>query len=203
MSALDRIIADIARQAREKADGILEEAGQRAAEIRALGEASCADKQREFDDATERECAQIKSRAESAHRQSRRRALLQAHHEVIDEVIAEAKAVILGLPEGDYFEFLFRLFEKSAQPKDGVIRFAPADATRLPDGFLARCGRVFPDNTLELLENADGIERGFIIEYGPVLQNCSVEGIFEAQGQTLREKAYEILDKDGASEVTE
>jgi len=193
MNALEKIIAEIGRQAQAKADGILEEARQKAAEISAKGDAARAWQQHQLEETAEQECRAIMSRAESADRQNRRRAVLQAHHEVIDEVLAEAKAKITGLPDDDYFDFLFRLFEKNAQPKDGIIRFAPKDAQRLPDGFIGRCKKVFPDHTLKLSDDTAGIENGFVIEYGPIIQNCSIEGIFETESQTLREKAYDIL----------
>ncbi|MFA5561436.1 MAG: V-type ATP synthase subunit E [Eubacteriales bacterium] len=196
MSGLDNIIAEIAVQANGKADRILSEARQKAAEILEKGRAEREEWQHRLDETTEQECLDILTQAKSATRQERRRALLRARGQVIDEIIAEAKAKIESLPDTEYFDFLFRLFEKNAQPLDGLIRFAPADYAGIPGDFLARCRQVCPGSTLRLSGDMDTIRRGFVIEYGKVLQNCSIDAIFESERQRLRDTVNEVLTSD-------
>lgn len=196
MSALNKIIVEILAQANIQADGIISEANKKAVEILEKGQADREEWKRQFDETTEQECREILNRAESADRQNRRRALLHARGQVIDEIIVEAKAKIEGLPDKEYFDLLFRLFEKNAQPLDGVIRFAPADYERIPDGFLERCKQVFPGHALGLSGDMEDIQNGFVIQYGNILQNCSIDGIFESERQMLRDKVYEVLTSD-------
>ena len=193
MSGLDRIIAEILAKANEQADRIISDAHQKAAEISEKGRASREEWKHQFDETADRECHEITSRAQSANRQNRRRALLEARGQVIDEIIAEAKAQIESLPDKEYFDLMFSLFKKNAQPLDGVIRFAPADFARLPHDFSARCSQVFPECTLKLRGDMENISNGFVIEYGNILQNCSIDCIFESERQILWDKVNEIL----------
>lgn len=193
MSGLDKIIAEILADAKAQADRILSESAEKAAEILEQGRAEREQWKHRFEEATEQECRELVSQADSAARQERRRALLKARGQVIDEIIAEAKAKIEALPDEEYFDLLFRLFEKNAQPLDGVIRFAPADYARLPEGFLERCRQVRPGYHLELAGDMESIRNGFVIEYGNILQNCSIDSIFESERQLLRDKVNEIL----------
>jgi len=136
MSALDKIIEGILTQAQAEADGILAEAGRAAAGIQAKGLAKREDLQRQLEEASALECLEITKRAESANRQARRLALLAVRNQVIDEVMAEAKA--------------------------------------------------------RLAEQADP-ERFQTVWQGDILLNNSIDAIFEAEGQALRDKAYKIL----------
>jgi len=136
MSALDKIIAGIFEQAGAEADGILNEARQRAAEILERGEAARAEQRRQLEEVSERECQELAKRAESADRQNRRLALLETRNQALDEVIAEAKA-------------------------------------RLAEGADQTCFNM--------------------VWQGDILLNNSIDAIFEAENQTLRDRAYEAL----------
>ena len=114
-------------------------------------------------------------------------------NKVIDEVLSEAKAKIMNLPDKEYSDFLFNLFNNNAQPLDGVLRFVPADYARLSEGFLQRCRQAFPDHDLQISGDMEGIVRGFVIQYGNILINCSIDSIFESEGQVLRDRIYEVL----------
>ena len=196
MSTLDRITEEILAQANAQADKILTAANRKAAEILAKGKSEREERERLLREASEQEYRDIARRAESAGRQARRRALLQARNLAVDEAVGEAKANILALPDGTYFDLLFGLFRKNAQPRDGVVRFAPADRARLPGDFVGRCGQVFPECALTLGEDMCGIANGFVVEYGDILQNCSIDGIFESEGQALRDAAWQALTTD-------
>ena len=136
MSALDKIIEGISRQAGEKADGILNEANQKAAEILENGKSDRAKLEQQTENTVNRECREIEKRAQSANRLSRKLALLQTRNQVIGEVIAEAKA--------------------------------------------------------KLTNEADQ-ERFNIVWQGDILLNNSIDAIFEAEEQTLRDRAYSVL----------
>ena len=196
MSALNKITEGILEQANEKANGILAEANKLAAEILLSGESDRAEQEALFEETSNHECREIADRASSADRQNRRRELLRVRNQVVGEVISEAKAKIAGMPDKDYFDFMFRLFEKNAQQVDGVIRFASADFNRIPGGFLDRCKQLTAGHALELSMDTDGISHGFVIQYGDIFQNCSLDSVFEAEEQALRDMAYAVLAGD-------
>ena len=196
MSGLDNIVEEIIQQSRAEADGLIADANRKYAEIHEEGRARQEEWRSQFEEAAERERREIHDRAKSADRQNRRRALLEVRNQVLDEVLDGAKAEIGALPDDEYFDFLFRLFKKHAQPRDGVLRLAVEDSVRMPDGFAARCGQVFPECALTLSEDMEGIGRGFVIQYGDMSQDCSLDGIFETQSQVLRDQAYAVLTRD-------
>ena len=193
MNSLDRILESIFKQADTKAEKILREANLKATRILVTGEFERTEQYRRYEQTAGLEYMDIENRASSGHRQDRRFALLKMQNDMIDEVINEAKEKILSLPDSEYMDFLFRLYNKNAQPKDGVVRFAPADYYRIHDSFFQRCKLVFPENSLSFSGDMESISHGFVIEYGNIIQNCSIEGIFEAEEQILRDKANEIL----------
>ena len=136
MSALEKIINEILEQADAQAVGIINDANQKAAEILQKGQADRDEWKRQFDETAEQERRERLVRTESTNRQNRRRALLDARNQVIDEVIAEAKA--------------------------------------------------------KLTLDADK-ERFKVTQQGNILMNNTIEAIFEADKQMLRDKAYEVL----------
>ena len=193
MSALDKIIEELLVQAGVQADEILDEAKEKVIEIYEKAQAARSEWQLNFDEYAENEYREIVSRAESADRQNRRRKLLEARNQVINEVIAEAKARIVTMPDEKYFDLLFHLFVKNAQPLDGVMRFAQADHGRIPEGFTQRCQSVFPDSSLSITESAEDFGYGFVIEYEGMLHDCTIDGIFQSSLQALRDAVYEAL----------
>ena len=196
MNALNKIIEEILKQADLQAGEILGESRRRADAILEEGRASRTEWDQRLEESTAQECQEIVMRAESADRQNRRRALLEIHNQVVGGVIAEARTKIINLSDQEYFDFMFRLFRKNAQPLDGVIYFAPADYAKIPDGFLGRCKQIFPEHNLQISRGADNLRHGFIIQYGDTIQNCSIDDIFESEQQALRDKIYKILTAD-------
>jgi len=192
MSALNRILNEIDQLAAETKEHILAQAQQTAAEITAQSAQECHALEQQMQQQAQLLYTEAQQRAQSSNRLARRRALLQARNEVIDDVIAQAKDQIITMPQEDYFELLFHLFEQNAQPLDGVLHIGAADFDAMPPGFVARLQQVQPDHSLALAEqNPAG--HGFVIEYGNVLYNCMIDAIFQAQWQALRDKIHEVL----------
>lgn len=198
MDGLDRIIDEIIREARAQADEILRTANEEAAQILAKGHGEDEKLKQQIEETKAQACSAVAELAAAADRQARRRALLKVRNQMIDDIIAEAKSTIENLPANKYFELLFQLYEKNAQPKDGSICFAPVDYIRIPEGFIERCNQVFPGNTLELFEGTppdmEDIPNGFMIRYGNILQNCSIDSIFECNEQSFRDKVNDCLE---------
>ena len=143
MNGLDKIIEEILAQANTKANEILSEANEKTSEILEKGQIAREEWGQQFDEAAELECLELVKQGESANRQNRRRALLETRNQVIDEIIAEAKA--------------------------------------------------------KLTDEADK-ERFKITEQENILLNNSIDAIFEAERQALRDKAYEVLTSEESDE---
>ena len=192
-SALDRIIEGITEQADAKAAGILGEAGAEAKRIRERCEAERATLEGRLRERLALDRREIEKRAESRNRQARRRAFLETRSKAIDEAISEAKEKLYSLPARDYFDILLRMYEKNSLPRDGVMYLSPADHDRAPEDFAARCAKVHPGNVLRIERGAGTGDRGFIIEYGDIVQNCLLDVFFREEASMLRDKAYEAF----------
>ena len=193
MNGLNKIIDEIIMEAEVQAAKIVASAAETANENSAKVRAEHEVWKQEFSKPIKQECDRIIKHGESSDRQKRRSALLNVRNQSIDEIIMEAKSKITKLPDEEYFELLFRLFEKNAQPMDGIICFAEAEYAKIPLDFIDRCGRVFPENTIKLSESNEEIRNGFIIKYGNIIQNCSIDSIFESNKQSFRDKVNEYL----------
>lgn len=88
-----------------------------------------------------------------------------------------------------------KMLRKFALPKDGEIHFSKTDLERMPSGF----GKVIEDaaaqngGTLVLSQEAMQIDGGFILVYGGVEENCSLQTIFHTQREYLADKVHEFL----------
>ena len=193
MDALNGITDGIMLEAKKSSDEIIGEANRKAAQIKAKAEEDRAVLKKKLDEESAKDFREISRRADSANRQKRRQALLGARNKVINEVVAQAKAELTALPDKEYFDLMFRIFEKNACASDGILCFAPSDRKRIPGDFIRRCRALYPDNSLELSEDDENIRNGFVIKYGDIIQNCSLDGIFEANNQLFRDKANEVV----------
>jgi len=195
MSGLEKIIAGILAQAEEQAKLIKAEADTKAAAISASAKDESERAVEVVRRESEAECAALLTREEGTQRQVRRLALLAAQVEEIDAAIAQAKAKLLQLPTEEYFDLMFRLFEKYAVDSHGEIKFGTADASRLPNGFVARCQAVFPNSPnskINVGEPIEGSEHGFVVDYGKIVVNCTVDEIFRVKRQAMRDAVSKI-----------
>lgn len=197
MSGLDKIIGAIEGEAKQTADGLLAEAKKSVDAINQKAKENEALYKQSFFDEVEFECRQIVDRAASDDRQSRKGYLLKVRSDAIDGVIEEARAKVDALPISEYFDFLYHIFVRSALPAEGVIRFALRDAERLPGDFIDRCNKALAEGSVKLGEPTDGIAAGFLIAYGKIEQNCSVDSVFESNRNMLSDKVNAYLTAQG------
>lgn len=177
---------EITGAATEKAEGILKKAGE---EQDALVKRLTAQ--------AETESRQIIERGAAADRQNRKQALLKVRQSAIEGAIAAAKETVLSLPPGEYFDFLYKIFVKNARAENGKIYFAPRDFERLPDGYIDRLNSGLGKGAVELAGNTNAIANGFIITYGKIEQNCSVDGIFESNRNELSDAVNAYFAQGG------
>ena len=128
----------------------------------------------------------IKESAESAKRAKIREAVLKAKNEAVESVIAEARTRILALPDAEYFALLSEIYKNNAEDKEGEILFTAADKKRMPKDFVDGLCKIRGRVTLSK-EDAPGA--GFVIRYGRVEQNCTIDAIFEDKRNRLSDIA--------------
>lgn len=195
MAGLDKIISQIRSEsestvsailaeAQAQADGILEEARREA-------QAECT----QLEKRAERDAANILERGKSAADLKRRQELLAEKQRLIGETITMAKSQFKAMDEKEYFDRLLKLAVKAAQPGEGTLLPAAKDAGRIPAGFEQALNEALGGRGAHLTVSSEtrDIDGGFVLSYGGVEENCSIDALFDSAQELLQDKVQEIL----------
>lgn len=195
MTGLEKMVSQILEEADASAAVMISDAEKKAAEI--LGEAGeKADKIRQQREEQSR--AKVKSyeeRTASAADMKKRTAVLAAKQELIGKVIADACDRVKNLDEGKYFEILKSMAEKYLLPREGEICFSKKDLERMPANFREEIKGLAQKKggTLEISGEARNIDGGFILLYGGIEENCSIDAMFAEKRDELLDQVRKIL----------
>ena len=195
MTGLEKMVSQILEEADASAAVMISDAEKKAAEI--LGEAGeKADKIRQQREEQSR--AKVKSyeeRTASAADMKKRTAVLAAKQELIGKVIADACDRVKNLDEGKYFEILKSMAEKYLLPREGEICFSKKDLERMPANFREEIKGLAQKKggTLEISGEARNIDGGFILVYGGIEENCSIDAMFAEKRDELLDQVRKIL----------
>ncbi len=192
MTGLDKILGQIADDAKESADGELSlakaEAGRVLEEARLEGEKQV----QAVIAAGQAAATEIKKRAESSSQLERRNELLAFKQNYINEVVSSTMASLEALPDEEYFEILLKLLKKYAQKSAGVMKLCKRDLSRLPSGFAEKAAEA-AGSEIKVSSEAAEISAGFLLIYEGIDINCSFEAIFADKADAIHDKASEIL----------
>ena len=143
----------------------------------------------------ETEIKAFSDRVDSSIDLNHRTKILEAKQEIITDVISEARKRIAGLPSRDYFDLMLKLMEKHAQPEEGIVYFSEEDLARIPDGFEAGVREAAREAGGKLSISKEGrkIGPGFILSYGGIEENCTLDALLEEKKDDLTDKVREIL----------
>ena len=180
----DASAAKILEDAQKEADGILADARARAGQVTRQKEEQLAQK-----------LAGFRERTASAADMKKRTALLGARQELISQVLSEAYTRVLNLDDDKYFIMLKGMADKYALPRAGQIIFSKKDLARLPEGFREEISKIAEKKggTLELSHETGNIDGGFILTYGGIEENCSIEAMFSAKKDELQDLVRKLL----------
>ena len=195
MTGLEKMVSQILEEAdasaavtisdaEKKAAEILDEAGKKADEIRQQREEQSRAKVKSYDE-----------RTASAADMKRRTAILAARQELIGSVIADACERVKNLDEEKYFEILKNMAGKYFLPKDGEICFSRKDLERMPADFREEIRSMAEKKggALEFSGEARNIDGGFILVYGGIEENCSIDAVFAEKRDELLDQVRKIL----------
>ena len=195
MTGLEKMVSQILEEAdasaavtisdaEKKAAEILDEAGKKADEIRQQREEQSRAKVKSYDE-----------RTASAADMKRRTAVLAARQELIGSVIADACERVKNLDEEKYFGILKNMAGKYLLPKDGEICFSQKDLERMPADFREEIRSMAEKKggALEFSGEARNIDGGFILVYGGIEENCSIDAVFAEKRDELLDQVRKIL----------
>lgn len=118
----------------------------------------------------------IKEVSKSSAVQGVSRDLLKKKAELIKDVIKEAKEYIYAMNDDKYNELLMRLLERYAHKNEsGKIAFCEKDKGRIK----------IQKYNLETQDAPENIKGGFILKYGKIEENCSIEAIFRNENERI------------------
>ena len=192
MSGIDKIIEqiqvdtkavcnDIIAKAEHKSENIIAEAQKKADFIKEKSEKDCAAK-----------VIDIKKRGDSAAELEEKRILLKTKQEIISSMLSTGIEKIKALPDEEYFTVILKMVKKYSLAQDGVIRFGKRDISRMPSGFITKINESANGKIVMSDECAD-IDAGFILIYGGIEENCSLDAIFLSEDEALKDRAGKLL----------
>ena len=195
MAGVDNILKEILQEAQTKADGLLSEAKSKADEI--LQSSAQADEKMAEDSrrAALKGAADLEERAKSQSALRIRQAVLKTKQDIIDEVIDQAYTKLSTQGDAEYFGMAEKLLEKAVRPGDGEICFNAEDLKRVPASFKKNIEKIAAEKggTLKIGETPVKIRNGFILAYGGIEENCSLDAIFSEKKEKLRDLVNSIL----------
>ncbi len=195
MTGLEKITSQILEAGKSQGEEILKDAQTNADKIIAEAEAEAAKIKAASDEKVKAEKASAESRAKSSADLKKRQAVLLAKQEIITDIIAKAKAKLLALSDDEYFAMMEKLVAKSASAKSGQISFNAKDLARMPKDFEAKIASLAKANggELALSKDAANIDGGFVLIYGGIEENCSIDAMFNANKEDMADKVNSLL----------
>ncbi len=195
MSGLEKIRERILGDAEKTAASRMEAAEAEARVIKSEAVREADEIAKNVREKAEAEVRSYSERVDSSLDLEHRTRLLAARQEIIGDVIAESKKRIASLRQRDYFDLMLKLIEKYAQPEEGVLYFSADDLARIPQGFGAEVKKAAEraGGKLTLSRESRKIGPGFILSYGGIEENCTVDAIFEEKKDELTDTVREIL----------
>lgn len=178
MNGLDSIIDTIINEAQQQASKNIQAAQSEKAVLMSETEEELATVEKKFKEQILADSEKVIERASAANEQYLKQQLMITKMKFIDGVINEAMEKIRSMPAEEYFAAMEKLILSNAHNADGVIAFNKADNERMPKDFVKNCSAKLDGGSIKLSEAAEDIDGGFIIRYGDVEENCSIESIF-------------------------
>ena len=195
MAGVDNIVNEILQQGQAKADELIAEARAKADEI--LQKSAEADEKMKLssEQNTQRRVKDLAERAKSQSSLQKRQTVLKARQEIIDGVIEKAYLKLSTQGDEDYFSMAEKLVEKTARAGDGIICFNAEDLKRVPADFAQRIEKIARSKggTLKISDKGAKIRSGFILSYGGIEENCTLDSIFTEKRDELRDLVNSIL----------
>ena len=189
MGGLDKIIEEIKDQANAEAGQILKEADEYCDEYMKEITDKVADEVEAFEkkEKSKRDLYDEKVKSGALFRE--RNEILKTKQQCINEVIKEAEYTICNLETKQYFDFLSKLFEANFDGTDGEIFFGKEDLERMPEEFKEKI-KAIADNKgakVNISDKTKNIKNGFILVYGEIEENCTIQSLFDEKSDALRD----------------
>ncbi len=182
LSGLNVITQAIKEQADNEIDAILKEAQQKCADLTSEAQMAGDKLKNEILDEAKAAAENMKVSAKLAASHKMAQAILLKKNEILREALEKTKRYIYSL-EGDAYQKLFiNLLVKFADKnKKGEILLSPKDKQALTDDMK----KAISEYNLTVADDTVDINGGFILRYGKIEENCSVDAIFDDKTEMI------------------
>ena len=190
MAGIDSILKRIAAEA-----DVLKKAREEAGRIRADAAVSVAGIEEDSARQIARETEEAGKRYASLADSKKRQALLAAKQDLIASCVSKAKDKILSMDTEAYFGVISKLLRKAVAGKEGTLYFSEKDLARMPEGFAAEAEKIAEEagGSLTVSKETRTMNGGFVLAYGGIEENCSIDALFEEQADALSDAVRKIL----------
>lgn len=194
MSGLDKILAEIRDEAAAEAKMAVDAAKGEAEKILTKAKEDSSAQMDRILAAANAEVADVERSRESAIALQHRQRTLAQKQTLLCETLQKAQTVVKELPDDLYFGLLARLAKNAAQNGQGVMFLNQKDKDRMPADFEKKLGAELMEGaSLSVSGTVCQIDGGFVLKYGDVEENCSIEAIFNARGDEFSDLIRQTL----------
>lgn len=195
MTGLENIIKGIEDEAKLLADDILKRAKYEADEITARAKQIAMNEVLSISDKSKKQIKFIEEKNKSFSEMKGKQIILQSKNDIINSVIKNAKSEILNMSDDNYFNFILKLVNKYLSPKSATIIFSNKDLNRMTYDFRNELIALAESKGSQLTISSSGadISGGFIISYGEIEENCSLDALFESFHADISDRISQVL----------
>ena len=192
MKGTEKIIAHIRADAKSQADAVLAKAEEQAAQIRAEFDKQAAQVYAEKVRAGTKVCQDQMDSVQRIANMEAKKSLLGVKQEMVSESFEKAQALLTGLPEEQYVDFLAKLAAKASVTGDEEIVLNERDRAAVGKAVVEAANAKLGGGKLSLSERVGSFAGGLLLSRGNVEANCTVELLVEL---CRGEMSAEIADK--------
>ena len=179
MKGTEKIIAHIRADAKSQADAVLAKAEEQAAQIRAEFDKQAAQVYAEKVRAGTKVCQDQMDSVQRIANMEAKKSLLGVKQEMVSESFEKAQALLTGLPEEQYVDFLAKLAAKASVTGDEEIVLNERDRAAVGKAVVEAANAKLGGGKLSLSERVGSFAGGLLLSRGNVEANCTVELLVE------------------------
>lgn len=189
MTGLENILKMIESETESRVNEILSKARTEAEEIIARAKADADGIAKSFEEKSDSKAKEIIDRGRAADEIETKRAVLRKKQELIKKALDNAKAEIKESSAENYFEFLGSILERAVLKDSGRLVLSEKDFKEITPGFQ----KLLDEKNLKA-EKGELLERnGFVIVYGSIEINCTVDAVFDARADEISDSLNTFL----------
>lgn len=195
MTGVENIVKSIEDVANKLAGKILDDAKLKAESIFKAANQKATGMSLDMTDKAEKIAKLTVERAKSSALIEKKRAILAEKSKIVSDTINSTKKYLMNLPDCEYFDFLLKIFKNRMSKDNCILIFSEDDLNRMPDNFKLEISKLEKENNIkiEISKTARDFSGGFIISFGEIEENCTIDALFNDNVDSICDELNKIL----------